>query len=62
MVIEEVEGNDQRLIEALTALIEGSVLKASGTKGSPTNPYTVTLDRTALKMSDFINRYEGRVN
>jgi hypothetical protein len=62
MVIEEVEGNDQRLIEALTALIEGGVLKASGTKGSPTNPYTVALDRTALKMRDFINRSQGRVN
>jgi hypothetical protein len=58
-VLENVEGKAAKKIEAAANLIKDGVLKESGVKGSPTDPYTVTLDRDALQMHDFQNRFGG---
>jgi hypothetical protein len=60
LILEEVKGKDADIIAAINTLIKDAVLKESGTKNSPMDPYTLTLDRTALQMRDFTNRFDKK--
>lgn len=59
-VLEDVEGKNTKIIEALSNLIQQGILTESGVKGSPMDPYTVALDRNALQMHDFVARYSNK--
>jgi hypothetical protein len=62
LVLEEVEGKTERLLEAIQNLAAAKVLTITGAKRSPTDPLTLRLDRDSLRMYDFTTRYAERAN
>ncbi len=56
-VLAEVEGKNASKINAIERLTSAGVLTVTGKKQSPTDPKTLHLNESALKMSDFLNRF-----
>jgi GTPase SAR1 family protein len=57
LVLEEVEGKQERKIEAIQTLIEANVLTMTGQAQNQHNPLWLHLDRNALRLHDFISRF-----
>lgn len=59
LVTEEVQGRKERILAAITNLTDAKVLVVTGKKNSPLDPIVLKLDRSALRMHDFIDQYGG---
>jgi hypothetical protein len=59
LVTQEVHGRKERILQAITNLTQAGVLKVTGKKNSPVDPIVLALERSALRMHDFIDQYGG---
>lgn len=57
LVLEEVEGKEERLLDAIKTLTTDNVVTITGTK-----PRTLKLNRDSLKLYDFSRRFDTRTN
>lgn len=62
LVLEEVEGKTERLLEAIQNLAAEKVVTITGAKHSPTDPLTLRLNRDSLRRYDFTNRFAERAS
>jgi hypothetical protein len=60
ILLEEVEGKTEKLLQAIQELAADKVLTIRGTKHSAADPLTIKLERNALKAFDFINQFGGK--
>jgi hypothetical protein len=61
LTLDEVEGKNTYKLAAIQTLIEAGVVIVTGKKQSPTDPLTLQLNQSSLRLHDFINRFDGRI-
>jgi hypothetical protein len=62
ILLEEVEGKRAFKLAAVKTLTQAGVIMVTGQKQSPANPLTLHLNRDALGLYDFGNKFGGSVN
>jgi hypothetical protein len=60
LVLEELEGKTEKLLEAIHTLAADKVLTITGAKHSPSDPLKLTLNRDSLWLHDLLTRFDGR--